>query len=390
MPLSAARIAQATAPRVASGMSEFDRVMGGGLVDGAFVLAGGDPGAGKSSLVLQVVNLLARSIATDGALYATAEETAQQVALRAERFGIENDLVQIVASDDVDAIIELAQKIAPTVLAIDSIQKMRTCECDLPAGSPQQVQAVATRLERFARTTQTPVIAIGQVTKDGAIAGPKSLEHTVDVVLYLEVTGGARRRLIAHKNRMGSSEEAGVFEMRADGLACIEDIGSQLSERAVGVPGSAVFPALLGERVQLVEVQALVGAPKSEERPRGSVTVTGVDAKRVQAILAILARHIGIEVSDRDVFVSVTAGLQIKDPAADLAIALAIASSYRDLPIDPVCACFGELGLAGEVRGVGYAGPRADECKRQGFAALKGAKTVSEAIAQAIGEAVAS
>jgi len=390
LPLSAARIAAATAPRVATGMAELDRVLGGGLVDGSFILIGGDPGAGKSSLVLAACNLLARDPARDGALYATAEETTQQIALRAQRFGIENDLVQVVASSDVDAVIALAGRCAPSVLAIDSIQKMRSDDCDGAPGSMLQVAAVAAKLEAFARSSQTPVIAIGQVTKTGELAGPKSLEHAVDVVLYLEMSGGARRRLVSPKNRMGSTDEIGLFEMRERGLFCMDGDTSQLAERARGVPGSAVFPALLGERVQLVEVQALVGAPKSEERPKGSLAASGVDAKRVQVILAVLARHAHIDVSERDVFVSVTSGMRLADPAADLAIALAIASSYRDLPIKPTCAAFGELGLAGEVRSVGYAKSRMDECARQGFRDIIADSNIADAIATAIGEAVTS
>lgn len=390
VPMSSHYVATAAAPRVATGITELDRVLGGGLVDGAFVLLGADPGSGKSTLALQTLHSLVRDRARDSAVYASGEESVEQIMLRAMRLGLENEGIHIAASDDIDAILGFAGTHAASALVIDSIQKMRTSDLDPSAGEMQQIKAVSAKLAAFARETKTPVIAIGQVTKDGTIAGPKSLEHEVDVVLYLETAGGSRRRLIAFKNRYGAADEMGLFEMGEAGLACVDGDLSQLSERAAGVPGSAVFPALLGERVHLVEVQALVGAPKPEERPKGSVAVSGVDAKRVQVILAILARHAGIDVADRDVFVSVTAGMRIADPAADLAIALAIASSYRDLPIDATTACFGELGLAGEVRGVAFAKSRADECTRQRFAALEGVKTIADAIAVAIGEAVAS
>lgn len=395
--LSVAHLAAATAPRIATGIAELDRVLGGGLVDGSFVLLGGDPGQGKSTLVLQAVHALCRTD-RDGALYASAEESTQQVALRADRLNITNERISLAGletGDEIEAVLDLASQIAPTVLVIDSVQAFRSRDLDSAPGSMAQVGAVAQRLSRFAKETQTPVIAIGQVTKDGELAGPKALEHLVDVVLYLEGAGGVRRRLVTPKNRHGSTDEVGLFEMRESGLASVEDpTAAALSERAQGVPGSAVFPAVVGERVQLVEIQALVGAPKGDDRPKGSLAASGVDPKRVQMILAVLARHARIDVTDRDVFVSVTAGARVADPAADLAIALAIASSARDLPIDPTCACFGELGLAGELRSVAYHASRSLESGRGGFPFVLSpggdAKTLDDAIASAIGEAVRS
>jgi DNA repair protein RadA/Sms len=397
--LSAARLAETCAPRIATGITELDRVLGGGLVSGSFVLLGADPGMGKSTLVLQAAHSLCRTD-RDGALYVTGEESAQQVALRALRLGVENDRIQLVATRSIDDVLALAdhQVPRPSVLVIDSIQTMATRECDSDAGSLAQVVAVMHRLAQFAKDSHTPVIAIGHVTKDGELAGPKTIEHLVDVVLYLESAGGARRRLIASKNRHGSTDEIGSFEMRESGLVCVEDGHDAMAERAAGAAGSAVFCAVVGERAQLVEIQALVGAPKNDERARGSLSVSGVDAKRVTMILAVLARHAEIDVSDRDVFVSVTAGMRVTDPAADLAIALAIASSVRDLPIEQSLACFGELGLAGEVRGVSFSQTRHVEAKIAGFSTLASAtdvvdiaaKTIATAIDMAIGSQVSS
>jgi DNA repair protein RadA/Sms len=401
--LSAARLAQTPARRVATGIEELDRVLGGGLVDGSVILIGGEPGCGKSTLLLSALHALARTPDHDGALYVTGEESVQQIHLRAMRMGIENDRIAILATDDLDGALALAGRSAPTVVVIDSIQTARCAGSDQPAGSVQQVAACSAAIAKFAKGVGTPVIVVGQITKDGEIAGPKRLEHDVDVVLYLEAAGGARRELVAFKNRYGSTDEVGAFEMREAGLVCAPDsAGSAIAERAAGVPGSAVFPAVRGERVQLVEIQALVGPRKTDERPKGSIAVSGIDPKRVQMILAILAKHAAIDVGDRDVFVSVTAGARISDPAADLAIALAIASSYRDLPIDSSCVCFGELGLAGEIRSVGYAHARGSDSRRAGFgltlaaqsdaseALGTGARTISDAIALVIGEAVAS
>jgi DNA repair protein RadA/Sms len=398
IPLSAARLAQMTARRVATGIPEFDRVLGGGIVDGSVILIGADPGVGKSTLAMQVMHALAH---TRDVLYASGEENVQQIGLRADRLGIENPHVGVLAEADVDRIIETAARTQVALLVIDSIQKMRTNTLDSTNASLAQVSESTARLASFAKTTGTPVIMIGQVTKDGAIAGPKSMEHDVDVVLYFEQGSGARRLLTSPKNRHGSTDEVGVFEMGERGLSCVEDDRGALTERAAGVPGSAVFPAVHGERVQLVEIQALVGPPKHDERPKGSISVSGVDAKRVQMIAAILAKHAGIDIAERDVFVSVTAGARVADPAADLPIALAIASSYRDLPIDPSACCFGELGLAGELRSVGYAHARAREAQSGGFSVVlvaradasapgaAPAQAISDAIALAIGEAVA-
>jgi DNA repair protein RadA/Sms len=387
LPLSAARIAEATAPRVATGVTEFDRVLGGGLVDGSFVLIGGDPGVGKSTLLLQTLHSMCRTEA-DGALYASGEESAAKLALRAQRLGIENTRLCVAGSNDLDDILALAVRMSPTVLVVDSLQALETRECDSAPGTAAQVAAVSRRLAAFANETKTPVIAIGQVTKDGEIAGPKSAQHDVDVVLYLETARGEQRRLVAWKNRYGATTEVGLFEMREDGLCGVDDDDdAALRERAHGVPGSALFPMVIGERVSLVEVQALVGPDKGDDA-KGSLAISGADPKRVAMILAILARHAEIDVSDRDVYVSVTTGARLGDPAADLAIALAVASSFRDLPIDPAMACYGEIGLAGEIRSVAHAQLRNDEARRAGYSVLASARSIMQAIEIAIGQAV--
>lgn len=408
IPLSAAHLAQASSRRAPIGIDALDRVLGGGLVDGSVVLLGGAPGAGKSTLLLQTAAcLVARTVGTDAAmagatLYASGEESAQQIALRADRLDIESDAISVLPGDNIDHAIALAGRVAPSVLVIDSIQTMRTPELDSPAGSVVQVGECARRLARFAKDTHTPVIIVGQVTKDGEIAGPKTLEHLVDVVLYLEHGRGDQRLLTSPKNRFAPTTEIGTLTMTERGLETASDeLADALAERAVGVPGSAVFPMASGERVRLIEIQALVGPDKEakgDAAPRGQLSISGLDAKRVSVILAILARHAGIDVTDRDVFVSATGGAKIADPAADLAIALAIASSYRDLPIDAACACWGELGLAGEVRAATFAEARRRECHRYDLGAITGkidgptgnVRTLADAIAVAIGEAVAS
>jgi DNA repair protein RadA/Sms len=386
MSLSAARVAEGAAPRIATGIAELDRVLGGGLVDGSVVLLGGSPGSGKSTCLMQVTHALVR--AQDGcALYASGEENESQVALRAQRIGVEDDRIVLVATNDIDRVLTRAANYANAVLVIDSIQTLRTHTIDSPTGSALQVVEVVSRVARFAKDTKTPAFLIGHVTKDGEIAGPKTLEHLVDVVLYLEGQGAEPRRLTSPKNRFGSTAEVGLFDMTAAGLACA-DAEPIVVSYARGAPGSAIFPAAIGERVQLVEIQALVGAPKSEERPRGSISVSGVDAKRVAMILAVLARHTGIDVSDRDVYVSTGAGARVSEPAADLAIALAIASSTRNLPIALDAVCLGELGLAGEIRPTPDAERRLAASSRGGFSREIGRgadlRTIADAIAAAL------
>jgi DNA repair protein RadA/Sms len=348
--------------RRTSGIGELDRVLGGGMVAGCLVLLGGDPGIGKSTLLIQALAGLARR---GGVLYATGEESVAQTALRARRVGAATAELAIVAETCVDRILAHAEAGRPAVLAVDSIQTVYTPLLDSIPGSLAQVRECASRLMQFAKTTGTPTIIVGHVTKDGAIAGPKTLEHLVDVVLQLEGDGGPYRVLRAHKNRFGSTQEIGVFEMRGAGMAEVTNPSAHLlAERPVGAPGSIVVASADGARPLLVEIQALV-APASAGF--GRRTAAGVDGNRVSLLLAVLAQRANCDVLDRDVFVNVAGGLRLTEPAIDLGIACAVASSARGRALDPHTIVFGEVGLAGEIRAVPLCDQRLAEAARMGF-----------------------
>ncbi|HTR52264.1 MAG TPA: DNA repair protein RadA [Kofleriaceae bacterium] len=349
-------------PRRATGIVELDRVLGGGLVAGSIVLLGGDPGVGKSTLLVQALAGLASA---GSVLYATGEESVAQTAMRARRVGAASDAIAIVAETDVERIVAHAQSARPAVLAVDSIQTVHAPALDSIPGSLAQVRECASRLVQFAKTTGTPTIVVGHVTKDGAIAGPKTLEHVVDVVLQLEGDGGPYRILRAHKNRFGSTQEIGVFEMRGGGMAEVANPSAHLlAERPAGAPGSVVVASADGARPLLVEIQALV-APASAGI--GRRTAAGVDANRVSLLLAVLAQRAACDVLDRDVFVNVAGGVRLGEPAIDLGIACAIASSARGRAIDAHTIVFGEVGLAGEIRAVTLCEQRLAEAARLGF-----------------------
>ncbi|HVK75689.1 MAG TPA: DNA repair protein RadA [Kofleriaceae bacterium] len=364
-PVAATEVVELDAKaRLATGIGELDRVLGGGLVPGALVLLGGDPGIGKSTLLLQ---LLAGIAGRRGAvLYATGEESVAQTALRARRVGAASAAMKLCAETDVDVILGHARRTPPTVLAVDSIQTVYTSELDSIPGAVGQVRECAGRLMRYAKTTGVPTIVVGHVTKDGAIAGPKTLEHLVDVVLQVEGDGASPYRLVrAHKNRFGSTQEVGVFEMRGAGLVEVpEPSALLLAERPLGAPGSVVVGSADGNRPLLVEVQALV-APAAAGI--GRRTVAGVDANRVSLLLAVLAQRVGYDILGQDVFVNVAGGLRLAEPAIDLGVACALASSHRGRAIDPHTVVFGEVGLAGEVRAVQLAELRLAEAKKLGF-----------------------
>jgi DNA repair protein RadA/Sms len=348
--------------RRATLIGELDRVLGGGLVIGSMVLLGGDPGVGKSTLLIQALAGLARA---GGVLYATGEESVAQTAMRARRVGAATPALTVVAETDVERILAHAQAQAPAVLAVDSIQTVYTPLLDSIPGSLAQVRECASRLMQFAKTTGIPTIIVGHVTKDGAIAGPKTLEHLVDVVLQLEGDGGPYRILRAHKNRFGSTQDIGVFEMRGGGMAEVANPSAHLlAERPVGAPGSIVVASADGARPLLVEIQALV-APASAGF--GRRTAAGVDGNRVSLLLAVLAQRAGCDVLDRDVFVNVAGGLRLTEPAIDLGIACAIASSARGRAPDAHSIVFGEVGLAGEIRAVPLCEQRLAEAARLGF-----------------------
>lgn len=379
--------------RMQSGMAELDRVLGGGLVAGSVVLLGGDPGVGKSTLLVQALAGLAdaaqgggearasanarpRRATTQasgqgdaggrrGILYATGEESVAQTAMRARRVGSARESISIVAETDVEKILAHAHAQRPAVLAVDSIQTVYTPLLDSIPGSLAQVRECAGRLTQFAKTTGTPTVIVGHVTKDGGLAGPKTLEHLVDVVLQLEGDGGPYRILRAHKNRFGSTQEIGVFEMRGAGMAEVANPSAHLlAERPVGAPGSVVVASADGARPLLVEIQALV-APASAGL--GRRTAAGVDGNRVSLLLAVLAQRAACDVLDRDVFVNVAGGVRLGEPAIDLGIACAIASSARGRAIDPHTVMFGEVGLAGEIRAVTLCEQRLAEAARLGF-----------------------
>ena len=349
-------------PRRASGIGELDRVLGGGLVAGSVVLLGGDPGVGKSTLLVQA---LAGWASGQGVLYATGEESIAQTAMRARRVGASRESVSIVAETDVEKILAHAQAARPAILAVDSVQTIYTPILDSIPGSLAQVRECASRLVQFAKTTGTPTLLVGHVTKDGAIAGPKTLEHVVDVVLQLEGDGGPYRILRAHKNRFGSTQEIGVFEMRGAGMAEVQNPSAHLlAERPAGAPGSVVVASADGARPLLVEIQALV-APASAGI--GRRTAAGVDGNRVSLLLAVLAQRANCDVLDRDVFVNIAGGVRLGEPAIDLGVACAIASSARGRAIDSHTVVFGEVGLAGEVRAVTLCEQRLAEAARLGF-----------------------
>jgi DNA repair protein RadA/Sms len=353
-----------TARRRATGIAEVDRVLGGGLVAGSLVLLGGDPGIGKSTLLMQALDGLAARGAT--VLYASGEESVAQTAMRARRLGVSARSLLLHAETALERVLLEAARVKPDVLAIDSIQTLRTEALDGIPGSVAQVRECAGRLMTFAKSSDVSIIMVGHVTKDGTIAGPKTLEHVVDVVLQLEGDGAHDHRVLrAQKNRFGSTSELGVFAMQAGGLAQVQNPSEMyLAERPVGAPGSVVAACADGSRPLLVEVQALV-APASAGI--GRRTATGVDGSRVAMLLAVLAERAGVNAILRDVFVNVAGGVKLDEPAADLAIACAVASAEGRQPLDSRTVVFGEVGLAGEVRGVPLASERLMEAHKLGF-----------------------
>ena len=354
------------ASRTGSAIGEVDRVLGGGLVAGSLVLLGGEPGIGKSTLLLQVLAGIARGAGGRAVLYATGEESVAQTAMRARRLGATPANLVIVAETDVDRVLAHARELAPAVLAVDSIQTVYTGMLDSIPGAIAQVRECAGRLMQFAKTTATPTLLVGHVTKDGAIAGPKTLEHLVDVVLSFEGDGGGAYRILrAHKNRFGSTQEIGVFEMRGAGLIeVLEPSAMLLAERPAGAPGSIVVASADGNRPLLVEIQALVAPPTAGI---GRRTAAGVDGNRVSLLLAVLAQRAGCDCLGSDVFVNVAGGVRLAEPAIDLGVACAIASSARGRAVDPQTVVFGEVGLAGEVRAVPLTEQRLGEAAKLGF-----------------------
>jgi DNA repair protein RadA/Sms len=350
-------------PRIATGTEELDRVLGGGLVLGSVTLIGGDPGIGKSTLLLQAADSLSHSTVT---LYATGEESLHQVSLRARRMGVVSDSLKVLAETSVEVIIEQAQSNRARVLIIDSIQTMHTAQVESSPGSASQVRESAAALVRLAKSSGVSVMLIGHVTKEGVIAGPRILEHMVDTVLYFESDAGSRFRLIrAVKNRFGAANEVGVFAMTEQGLKQVKNPSAIfLSRHPAPVSGSAVLVAREGSRPMLIEVQALTDETQGMNPRRVSV---GLEANRLVLLLAVLHRHGGVTTAGRDVFLNVVGGVHISETAADLPAVLAAASSLRDRPLVHGLVCFGELGLAGEVRPVPFGEERLREAAKHGF-----------------------
>ncbi len=382
------RLADVEAPAVArlvTGIGELDRVLGGGVVPGSLVLIGGSPGIGKSTLTASALGNLSGA---HRVLYVTGEESPAQVKLRAQRLGEAALEVPILAETDLDAVVATIEAEQPDVCVIDSVQTLYAPELTGAPGSVGQVREVAGRLMRLAKERNVATILVGHVTKEGSLAGPRVLEHLVDCVLQFE---GERERtyrtLRALKNRFGSTNEVGVFEMRGDGLAEVADASARFVAEATRAPGSVVLAAMEGTRPLLVEVQALV-APTEIVPPRR--VANGVDRNRLALILAVLARHGGLSLGSSDIFVSLAGGVRVDEPGADLAIALALASAAKGMPLggDRPVAAFGEIGLTGELRAVAHHERRVSEAEKFGLSPVlapgDGATTLRQALTRAL------
>lgn len=352
------------APRFPAGYTELDRVLGGGIVPGSLVLVGGDPGIGKSTVMLQLAGAVAAVGAT--VLYVSGEESLRQIRLRADRLGALSDRLLVLSETNLDTIEQYASQLAPTLLIVDSIQTVYRPELPSAPGSVSQVRESAAHLLRLAKSSGTAVFMVGHVTKEGAIAGPRVLEHIVDTVLYFEGDRHANFRVLrAVKNRFGSTNEIGLFEMRDQGLVQVTNASELfLSERPLGVAGSVVVPSMEGTRPLLVEVQALVSTSTFVSPRR---TADGIDQNRVQLLIAVLEKRVGLLLGNHDAYVKVAGGVHIGEPAVDLGLAVALASSYRDQPPDARTVVFGEVGLAGEVRAVSRVEQRIREAEKMGF-----------------------
>ena len=377
---SADKLVRSPLTRLQTGISEADRVLGAGIVPGSLILLGGEPGIGKSTLTLQLAAKFADAVGD--VLMVSGEESAEQIALRAERTQHAHPKLKILSENALENFLATAKVEQPKLLVVDSVQVMSSLELPSVPGSIPQVRTVTERLLRFAKTTGTPVILIGHVTKEGDLAGPRLLAHLVDVVLTLEGDPHRDFRLLrTTKNRFGSVNEVGVFEMQEKGLIEVKNPSAAFLEgRAKNPVGSCVAVTVEGTRPLLVEVQALT-SPSSFGYPKR--TASGFDLNRLQLIIAVLQRHAGIKLDNLDVFANVVGGFRLREPAADLAVALAIASSKNKTPLAPDLAAFGEVGLTGEIRHVSQAEKRKKEAEKLGFKNIvsgKEIRSVSEAV----------
>lgn len=390
------RIPDETIARRSCGIGELDRVLGGGVVDGSLILVGGDPGIGKSTLLTQVC----ANMANDGAcvLYVSGEESARQIKMRANRLGAGGTGFYVLSENDMNTVEKRMEQLSPTVMIVDSIQTMYRPEIASAPGSVSQVRECASMLMRLAKVSGCSVFLVGHVTKEGSLAGPRVLEHMVDAVLYFEGDRQHQYRLLrAVKNRFGSVNELGMFEMASEGMIEVPNASEALlSERAHDASGCVVMAAMEGSRPFLTDVQALV-ATTVFGNPRRMAS--GMDQGRLALLLAVMEKRAGFRLYDKDVYINIAGGMSITEPAADLALCAAVASSFKNRPIDSDCSVIGEIGLAGEIRAVPQAERRIAECARMGFqriilpkanlrsvrsdhgATLIGVETVAEAIA---------
>jgi DNA repair protein RadA/Sms len=350
--------------RLPSGVTEFDRVLGGGIVTGTLVLIGGDPGIGKSTLLLQVADKLSETGTV--VLYASGEESERQIKLRGERLGVTAANVFLLPETNLENIFREIERLKPGAVIVDSIQTVFSSVLDSAPGSVSQVREVAHQFLLLAKNRGIPVFLIGHITKEGSIAGPKALEHIVDTVLYFEGERHHNHRIVrAVKNRFGAANEVGVFEMTGRGLMPVANPSQMfLQERPLNVAGSIVTACMEGTRPLLVEIQALVSGNKYGT---GRRMTQGLDQNRVALLIAMLEKRAGLQLSGDDVFVNIAGGLEVDEPAADLGVVTAIASSFKNMIIDPHTAVFGEIGLTGEVRGAMQASVRAREAQALGF-----------------------
>jgi len=350
--------------RVSSGIGEFDRVLGGGIVKGSLVLIGGDPGIGKSTLLLQVTRNLTKT--DHKVLYVSGEESLRQIKMRADRLGTDFDNMQVLCETNLDEVSEVIRKEMPEAVVIDSIQTMHREDVSSAPGSVSQVREATSLLLQLAKSLEVTIFIVGHVTKEGAVAGPRVLEHMVDTVLYFEGDRHASYRILRGvKNRFGSTDEIGVFEMRAEGLIQVTNPSEfMLSGRAANSSGSVITCSVEGTRPVMVEIQALVchsnfGIPRRQ--------TTGMDFNRVNLLMAVIEKRGGIQISDQDAYVNIAGGIKINEPSLDLATVIAIISSFRNKAVDEKTVIFGEVGLSGEVRAVSQAEQRVMEAKKLGF-----------------------
>jgi DNA repair protein RadA/Sms len=350
--------------RTSTGIKELDRVLGGGVVAGSVILIGGDPGIGKSTLLLQAISGLSKKYGT--VLYVSGEESPEQIKIRSERLSINSEQIILLPETSLEVIVNTTSKLGPKAMVVDSIQTVYTEELVSAPGSVSQVRDCAAKLMLFAKKSDIPVFLVGHVTKEGAIAGPRVLEHIVDTVLYFEGDRGHSYRVLrTAKNRFGSTNEIGIFEMSDSGLIEVENPSELfLLERPLNVSGSTVVASIEGTRPLMVEIQSLV-SQTNFGMPRR--TTIGVDFNRVNLLVAVLEKRAGLHLGGMDIFVNVVGGLRILEPAVDLGIIITITSSLRDIPVDPEIFVFGEVGLSGEIRAVTQAEARIKEASKIGF-----------------------